>query len=328
MNQNIKQWLLNRKISEETLTRFNIHENSQGEIAIPIGEYNKYRKNPFETSHNPRYRYDPGATVVLYNAEALNHPNDELIVITEGEFDALVLESVGIHACTSTGGATSFQKEWGELFKDKTNISICLDADEAGLKGAIKIQQIIPHAGIVILPNKGGVKDVTDYFKEHSLADFLKIPATTYWIPQDLEPPYNQDEVEKKFEEIRNASERMLEEGRLDPGARHIELMKIILFDKYENLKMLRRNSNKQRDESFLSDVERAKQVSIQQFVKFKAGYAPCLFHNEKTASMYYYPKNNRYKCYGCGEHGSVVDIVMKQRGIGFKEAVKFLNNQ
>jgi len=53
-----------------------------------------------------------------------------------------------------------------------------------------------------------------------------------------------------------------------------------------------------------------------------------CPFHNEKTPSFMVYPETNSFHCFGCGEHGDQINLVMKLHGIDFISAVKLLNNQ
>lgn len=50
-----------------------------------------------------------------------------------------------------------------------------------------------------------------------------------------------------------------------------------------------------------------------------------CPFHQEKTPSFHVYPVDQTYHCYGCGAHGSMIDFVMRQKGLNFPEAVKML---
>lgn len=49
-------------------------------------------------------------------------------------------------------------------------------------------------------------------------------------------------------------------------------------------------------------------------------GYAVCPFHNEKTPSLKTH--DNRYKCFGCGASGGVIDFVMAYHNISFKQAI------
>lgn len=50
-----------------------------------------------------------------------------------------------------------------------------------------------------------------------------------------------------------------------------------------------------------------------------------CPFHNEKTGSFTVHPRNNHWKCYGCGEGGNAIDFVMKKKGCDFVEAAKYV---
>ena len=55
--------------------------------------------------------------------------------------------------------------------------------------------------------------------------------------------------------------------------------------------------------------------------------FSKCIFHEENTASLCFFNKNNRYKCFGCGEGGSLIDFVMKVENIDFREAVRMIAN-
>ncbi|MEG2576002.1 MAG: CHC2 zinc finger domain-containing protein [Christensenella sp.] len=52
-----------------------------------------------------------------------------------------------------------------------------------------------------------------------------------------------------------------------------------------------------------------------------------CPFHNEKTASLIVHKNNKSWKCYGCGEGGTVIDFVMKLYNINFGQACIRLNS-
>lgn len=81
--------------------------------------------------------------------------------------------------------------------------------------------------------------------------------------------------------------------------------------------------------------IERIKtQVSLLRLVESQ-GYHPkkqgkdhvisCPFHDEKTPSLSISPKSNLFNCFGCCASGSVIDWVMKTRGISFRHAVEIL---
>ena len=56
-----------------------------------------------------------------------------------------------------------------------------------------------------------------------------------------------------------------------------------------------------------------------------RAGFCKCPFHSERTASMKLYENEQRFHCFGCGKHGSVIDLVEHFEGCGFGRAYELL---
>ena len=50
-----------------------------------------------------------------------------------------------------------------------------------------------------------------------------------------------------------------------------------------------------------------------------------CPFHNEKTPSFFVHPGMQRYRCFGCGASGDVLDFLQNYEGVTFYEALKIL---
>lgn len=166
-NERIKSYLNSRGITDEIILNHQIDFDGL-RIIIPIMDingkkiFNKYRKDPISEDSLPKYTYDRGASVQLYNIQKLNSSSE--VIICEGEFDCLCLEANGFNAVTSTGGSMSFQEEWAILFKDK-DVYVCFDNDPAGLSGIMKVCDFIPHAKYIPLPPEVGLHgDITDYF--------------------------------------------------------------------------------------------------------------------------------------------------------------------
>lgn len=54
-----------------------------------------------------------------------------------------------------------------------------------------------------------------------------------------------------------------------------------------------------------------------------RSGFILCPFHAEKSPSMRIYERD--YYCFGCGEHGDVLDFVQRMENISFREAFEKL---
>ena len=76
---------------------------------------------------------------------------------------------------------------------------------------------------------------------------------------------------------------------------------------------------------SAVGDIDKAKQFPIDQLIEIKHGFAKCLWHTEKQASMKYYEKENRCHCFSCGKSFDSIDIAQKVWGLSFKETIKKL---
>ena len=73
-------------------------------------------------------------------------------------------------------------------------------------------------------------------------------------------------------------------------------------------------------------DIEAAKGIPIDTLLEFnRAGFARCIAHDEKTASMKYYRNVNRVNCFGCNFNEDAIGVIMKMRNAPFTEAVRFL---
>jgi hypothetical protein len=116
-----------------------------------------------------------GSPPRLYGIDRLAQiPLDTWIIITEGEWDRIVLEKHGLPAVTGTHGASTWLDDWSRALEGR-KVLICYDADKAGKLGAsstvapsvalwaaeVKIADLsTPMA--TIGPE---AKDVTDFFR-------------------------------------------------------------------------------------------------------------------------------------------------------------------
>lgn len=81
-------------------------------------------------------------------------------------------------------------------------------------------------------------------------------------------------------------------------------------------------------------DFDSLKQIDLVSFIddqytklKKSNGYFTglCPLHNENTPSFRVYPDNN-FKCYGCGEHGDIVNFVRSYYKVDTSKAVEIIN--
>ena len=58
-----------------------------------------------------------------------------------------------------------------------------------------------------------------------------------------------------------------------------------------------------------------------------KSTMVRCCFHKEDTPSLALYPSTSSYYCFGCCRHGDIFQLVEEVLGCGFKEALKFVED-
>lgn len=337
---NIINWFNDRGISNETLDSFDIDFNGD-KIIIPIYDsvgrliFKKYRRNPDDTT-SPKYQNSKGAELSLFGVHKLKTGGD--LIICEGELDCMVLVSKGYNAVSSTGGSMTFKEEWLQYVHGFNNTYIIFDNDNAGYKGALKLHLMIPGSKIVWLPKKvGNHGDITDYFKSNTKESFdtLLLTAKSYPVPEDKETFKTKKEIKdiKDGYQVR-IGELMIEARELRSKYQDDTPIKILveaLTTRYEELSKMYKFFKKTDSKGLATMKERiarAKQVPINMFVKFNStNCARCLWHNERTPSMYYYEKNNKIKCFGCDKSADVIDVVMKLRNVDLKEAINIILN-
>lgn len=337
--QIVNEWLLGRGISQEVLNDAGVHFDGQ-RIVIPVKDingniiFNKYRRHPNSTE-GPKYWYEKGSTAALYNVHTLVGKHKEKVFITESELDSLLLNSLGFNAVSSTGGSQTFHPEW---FLDFLNndVYLVLDNDDAGIRGALRINTMLTSAKIIFLPKEKEKKDVTDYFKTHTIKQFLDLAedATSWVIPADPQIlPKNKSGIDAITKEIRSEMDSILKKQRIlnqeGKTTRHTEIMLEVMGKRLEHWKKIREQWGTEKKGEHLDDIARAKTVPITQFIKFSSsGFALCLWHSETTASMKYRPERSRVYCHGCSAHKDVIDVVMAINNCTFNEALKIILNR
>jgi hypothetical protein len=185
-----RQYYHDRGLSDETIDHFLLGWDGT-RYTIPIingGELVNVRRRRDDVSTTDKSSkmlpYASGLGSHLFNADTLK--STDTVIVTEGEFDAMLLEQHGWRAVSGTAGAGTWKADWTAQLKDCQTVYVVYDNDVAGRAGAESVAKSIgERARIVTLPDEvGDHGDVTDFFVRlgRSDADFLAIleDATSY----------------------------------------------------------------------------------------------------------------------------------------------------
>src|ERR1700688_497362 len=238
-----------------------------------------------EDSVSPKMMSTPGSRVTLYGQEIFRD-QPARIIICEGEFDRLVLETHGFHGVTSTGGAGAFPEEWARCFFGIPEVYVCFDLDDAGKQGALRVARFIQHARIVTLPPEVGEKgDLTDYFVrlKHSAADFEALLRQA--------EPLSEERIERSL-----------------PPAPYPALSPRV-YKRVQGAKQL----------VGIAEVVGA-YVKLSPAGRVLMGRCP--FHEDRRPSLAVFPLTNTYHCFACGAHGDQISFLKAKEGLGFFAAL------
>jgi DNA primase len=283
-----------RGIADEVIDLHFLGWNGQ-RITIPITDrdgvvaFFKLAKDPADATDSPKMVAAARAHADLYGWERiLSKP--EKIIVCEGEFDRLVLESQGFAAVTSTGGALTFRREWGPYFDPIHSIYVCFDNDDAGREGAQRVAEVIPRARIIRLPEEVGESgDVTDFFVrlgrgrdefERLLAAAQPLPLR---LPTDNRPSLPAAALPGRGSDVQELKSRI---PIADLVGRYVPL----------------RPSGERR-------------------------VARCPFHDDENPSFVVFPATGTFHCFGCRAHGDVIAFLMRVEQVSFKKALDVLRS-
>lgn len=193
-----ESYLLGRGISSESITRFRLGfvdggngGLTTGRLAIPYltpaGAFQiKYRcildHNCKDHGH-PKYYYPAGDSLHLFNAQTLRAA-DDIVVVVEGELDAIVVEQLGFPAVAYPGAESwKVNQHWRWCFDSVDEIVVVADGDEpkeGSSKGAGQIaaeqvakslrQAVDADVTVVTLPVP---HDTNSYVIEYGDLDYL-----------------------------------------------------------------------------------------------------------------------------------------------------------
>jgi len=295
----IEQWLTwltdERCIDVRVAEMHGIRFSDRG-MTIPIRDekgnllFNKYRRAPWVHT-GPKYLYEKGATAQLFG---LQHIKDvDTVHITEGECDAMVLQSLGYYAISSTGGASTFLPSWKEVLAHK-KVILCYDADAAGVKGALRVVDILGSAHVVFLPHKWG-KDVTDIVRANQIDELKKVLTCTVCVTNNWR---------ESLEALKRERTLYIQNYLRSPVT--VDLYIDAVYARIEEDKpMAKRTVRNDGDK-----IGSANSYPIKKLVKVNGmGFAQCVSGcKDKTWSMKVYKDNHAY-AFCCGKRHDAISI-------------------
>jgi DNA primase len=192
------EYLLNRGLSEDVIESAALGYNPQDyqamwgitEIWIPRGIVipwvigNKlWRVNcrPPVAINGKKYIQAAGSANGLYNADAIRR--FRTVIMTEGEFDSLVIRSHAPHFIAVATGTVSWGRvtRWVSRLNHADEILLAFDTDEAGEKAVTWWQEQLGEKAIRLVPT---AHDVTDMWKAgQSIARWLEPYNMAFSVP-------------------------------------------------------------------------------------------------------------------------------------------------
>lgn len=294
----IREYLHGRGLSDEIIDLHRLGWNGK-RITIPVFNRDgivasfKLAKDPDDQTPSPKMVCSRGATLELYGWERVLAKPCRLI-FCEGEFDRLVLESLGFAAVTSTGGAGSFRVEWVDDLASIPELYLCFDRDDAGRRGALQVGAVVPHARLVeLLDDVGPGGDISDFFVRlgHTRDDFAHLLEAATPVPA---PPPGLPVVPAQDSDV-----------QLDAFHRRIFNIKSSVV---------------------ISEVV-SRYVSLRSGTDRASFRGRCPFHEDTDPSLMVYPIAGTFRCFGCGLHGDVITFMMAIEQLPFMRALEALEN-
>lgn len=178
------RYLVGRGLSGETVRTFRVgvvdqpapgHEGKQGMLAIP---YLDRKGNPLTirfrnlSGSGPKYLSLPGDRERMFNVGAIFQA-DHTIHVTEGEFDAMILNQIGLPA-VAIPGASGFQARHRRMLMGFNRIWVWGDPDEAGARFTNQVINALPRSAKGAQVRGGDISEVFVASGAQALLDLVQ----------------------------------------------------------------------------------------------------------------------------------------------------------
>lgn len=169
-----------RLLTLDTIKRYGIGWNGEFKFySIPIyhrsGELHSFKR--YRRHRKPKMLNRRGDSLTLFPWSALRGlKRGDLLVVAEGEWDAMLLNQHGVPAVTG-GGANVWRREWSVILRNLgVRVVVIYDCDESGREGRRKPLGGIPGSrAIDLAPSRTDGYDVTQYLRTHIGDELLAV---------------------------------------------------------------------------------------------------------------------------------------------------------
>jgi hypothetical protein len=204
-------------------------------------------------------------------------------------------------------------------------------------------QQATRNQRRVVSPDSvtGGLLLAKDFFNNPKQYNLVKIPSLRETMIQYQIFPEAKDYLQKQLrfsKKILKGLDRSEQEYRYvierkskpEDKKFWLDLVNEIFINPWRlhHEAIIKRNTfilnDKPQTKNYLN-VEKAKTFLITDLIQFKHRVAKCIFHDDKNASMYYYPQTNTCYCFGCQTCADSIKVYQTLNNCSFVEAVKKL---
>jgi len=216
----------NRVLSDSVIDRYQLGFENRGgrRITIPVHDSGAQVIDIRRWLSPEQRKTDDDKKILHWKTgfgAARLYPIDELVsdelVLTEGELDALALNSHSIPAITATCGASTWPDSLSEPFRGK-RVTVLMDHDVAGQRGAEKRAESLSRHGAEVLvadwpEDREEGWDVTDELREYGLGSVKQILAEATSIEPDSVIPILDDVPVPPLQAMAGPLRRLVEEG-------------------------------------------------------------------------------------------------------------------
>lgn len=170
-----------RGLSKETASKYGLgYDPRTGFLIIPVSDSFYIARNTDQNA-KMRYKNPTGASIELFNKEALYNEAGKPVFVTEGAFDALSILEAGSEAI-ALNSTSNVRKLVSALAAKRTGntLVIALDKDDAGEKAARELVDALKQQNISYVTGEGlsgFYKDANEHL-QHNRESFLEAVST------------------------------------------------------------------------------------------------------------------------------------------------------